>query len=63
MEDSAAMEKNFVKTFELIDMCFKLKEAYVKQQYSHALPEKIRELIYGGILARKEKQWTSPETS
>jgi hypothetical protein len=56
-------EKNLVMTLELIDLCFKLKEAFLKQQYPQASAEKIRELIYQGILSRKEKQWTLPETS
>ena len=43
-------EKNLVKTLELIDLCFTLKEAFLKQQYSQASPEKIRELIYQGII-------------
>jgi hypothetical protein len=54
---------NLARTLELIDLCFKLKEAYLKQQNPQAPPEKIRELIYQGILSRKQKQWTSPETS
>lgn len=56
-------EQNLVKTLELIDLCFKLKEAFLKQQYPQASPEKIWELIYQGILSRKKKQWTLPETS
>ncbi len=50
---------NLAKTIELIDLCFKLKEAYFRQRYAEASPEKIRKLIYQGILTRKEKQWTS----
>jgi hypothetical protein len=57
------LEKNLARTFELIDLCFKLKEAYYVKQYPQATPEKIRELIYQDILSRKEKQWTLPETS
>jgi len=56
-------ERNLVRTLELIDLCFKLKEAYMKQRHPQASPEKIREQIYQEILSRKEKQWTSPETS
>jgi hypothetical protein len=56
-------ERNLVKTLELIDLCFTLKEAFLKQQYPQESPEKIRELIYQGILSRKKNQWTLPETS
>jgi hypothetical protein len=54
-------ENNLVRTIELIDLCFMLKEAYLRQQHPDASPEKIRDLINCGILARKEKQWASPE--
>jgi hypothetical protein len=57
------LNRNLARTLELIDLCFNLKEAYLKQQHPQASPEKIRELIYHGILSRKEKQWTSPEIS
>jgi len=50
-------ESNLARTIELIDLCFKLKEAYLRQQHPEATPEKIRELINQGILARKEQQW------
>ena len=39
-------ENNLARTLELIDLCFKLKEAYLKQQHPEAPPEKIRELIH-----------------
>ena len=55
-------ERNLARTFELIDLCFKLKEAYLKQQYPQASPEEIAQMIYQGILSRKEKQWTLRET-
>ncbi len=54
-------EKNLARTIELIDLCFKLKEAYLRRQHPEASPEKIRDLINRGILARKEQQWASPE--
>ena len=54
-------ERNLARTIELIDLCFKLKEAYLRQQHPEASPEKIRDLINQGILARKEQQWASPE--
>jgi hypothetical protein len=54
-------ERNLAKTIELIDFCFKLKEAYLRQQHPDEPPEKIRNLIDQGILTRKERQWASPE--
>ena len=54
-------EDNLARTIELIDLCFKLKEAYLRQQHPEASPEKIRDLIDRGILARKERQWARPE--
>jgi len=54
-------EHNLARTIELIDLCFKLKEAYLRQQHPEASPEKIRDLINRGILARKEQQWALPE--
>jgi hypothetical protein len=53
------LEKNLSRTLELIDLCFRLKETYFRLQHPGASPEKIHKLIYQGILARKEKQWTS----
>jgi hypothetical protein len=50
-------ENNLARTIDLIDLCFKLKEAYLRQQHPEASPEKIRDLINRGILARKEQQW------
>ena len=54
-------ENNLARTIELIDLCFKLKEAYLRQQHPEASPEKIRDLIDRGVLARKERQWALPE--
>ena len=54
-------ENNLARTIELIDLCFKLKEAYLMRQHPEASPEKIRDLINRGILTRKEQQWASPE--
>jgi hypothetical protein len=56
-------EKNLAKTLELIDLCFQLKEAYLRQRYPSASPLEIRQVICSGILARKERQWTSPDPS
>ncbi len=52
---------NLARTIELIDLCFKLKEAYLRRQHPEASPEEILDLINRGILARKEQQWASPE--
>ena len=38
-------ERNFARTIELIDLCFKLKEVYLRQQHPGASPEEIRDLI------------------
>jgi len=54
-------ENNLARTIELIDLCFRLKEAYLRQQHPEASSEKIRDLITRGILARKEQQWARPE--
>ena len=54
------LENNLARTIELIDLCFRLKEAYLRQQHPEASPEKIRDLIDRGILARKERQWALP---
>ena len=54
-------EDNLARTIDLIDLCFKLKEAYLRQQHPEASPEKIRDLIDRGILARKERQWALPD--
>ena len=60
MQDLTPMN-NLARTIELIDLCFKLKEAYVGRWHPEASPEKIRDLINRGILARKEQQWALPE--
>jgi hypothetical protein len=51
------LQNNFAKTFELIDTCFKLKEAYLKQKYPEASQLEIDEMICKEIIARKERQW------
>jgi hypothetical protein len=58
----ATLEKNLARTIELIDLCFRLKEAYVRQEHTGASSEKIRKMIDKGILVRKEKQWTLLKT-
>ncbi len=50
-------ERNLARTIELIDLCFRLKEAHLRREHPEASPEKIRDLINRGILARKEQQW------
>ena len=61
VEEKMMHEDNLARTIALIDLCFKLKEAYLRQQHPEASPEKIRDLIDRGILARKERQWALPE--
>jgi hypothetical protein len=58
----ATLEKNLARTLELIDLCFRLKEAYFRQEHPGASPKKISKLIYQGILVRKEKQWMLPKS-
>lgn len=52
-------EKNFFKIMALIDACFTLKEAYLKQLYPHETQKEIAGRIYRGIIKRKESQWKS----
>jgi hypothetical protein len=59
---NTTIEKNLSRTLELIDLSFRLKEAYFRLLYPEASTERIQKLIYQGILARKEKQWTLPES-
>jgi hypothetical protein len=54
-------ERNLARTIELMDLCFKLKEANLRRQHPGASPEEIRDLINRGILARKEQTWALPE--
>lgn len=58
---STMSENNLARTIELIDLCFRLKEAYLRRLHPEASSEEIRDLIDRGILARKEQQWASPE--
>ncbi len=53
------LQKNFAKSIELIDACFKLKVAYLQQKYPDASQKEIKNMIYKEILARKERQWKS----
>lgn len=52
-------QRNLAKSLELIDMCFNLKEAYLKQKHPEASRQEIIDMVYKGILSRKEKQWKS----
>jgi len=55
--------RNLAKTLELIDACFNLKEAYLKRPHPEASQQDINNMIFQGILSRKEKQWKSPKAS
>jgi len=51
--------KNFAKSLELIQICFDLKEAYLKQIYPQASQEHINRVIFQRMLSRKKSQWKS----
>lgn len=57
------LRKNFLKTMELIDACFTLKAAYLKQRYPQESDREIARRIYRGILKRKQAQWTFRDKS
>lgn len=59
MTEIKRLQKNLDKSLELIDICFNLKEAYLKQKYPEASHQEIIDMVYKGILLRKEKQWKS----
>ena len=50
-------EQNLRKSLEIIDVCFNLKEAYLKQRHPRASQRTITQMIYRDILHRKERQW------
>ena len=56
-------QRNLAKSLELIDVCFNLKEAYLKQKHPAAPQQEISAMIYQGILSRKKRQWKSPGAS
>jgi hypothetical protein len=56
-------QKNLAKTLELIDVCFNLKQAYLKKQCPEASQQDIKGMIYKGILLRKKRQWKLPKAS
>lgn len=49
--------RNLNKTLELTQVCFELKEAYLRKLHPGLKDEEIRELIYLEILKRKQNQW------
>lgn len=56
-------QRNLGKSLELIDVCFNLKEAYLKQKHPATSQQEISAMIYQGILSRKKRQWKSPGAS
>ncbi len=56
-------QKNLAKSLELIEVCFDLKEAYLKTKYPEASQQDIKDMIYKGILLRKERQCKSLKVS
>ena len=60
---SSQLLNNLSKTLEIIDTCFNLKEAYLKQKYPHFSQDEIADMVYQGILLRKKNQWKLQKTS
>ena len=60
---SSQLLSNLSKTLEIIDTCFNLKEAYLKQKYPHSSQDEIADMVYQGILSRKNNQWKLQKTS
>ena len=56
-------QKNLAKSLELIEICFNLKEAYLKQLHPGTSQQDINRMIFQSIVSRKEKQWKSPKAS
>lgn len=56
-------QQNLSRTLELIDLCFNLKQAYLRTKHPNATDSEIEELIYRGILTRKTNQWKSQKAS
>jgi len=56
-------QKNLAKSLELIEVCFTLKQAYLKNKYPEAAQQDIKDMIYRGILSRKKRLWKSPKAS
>ncbi len=53
------LRKNLNKMMQIIDTCFDLKEACLRQRYPNASQSEISGMIYQGILNRKDAQWKS----
>jgi hypothetical protein len=51
--------RNLNKTLELTQICFDLKEAYLRKTHPELRDEEIRELVYRGIEKRKQRQSSS----
>jgi hypothetical protein len=49
--------RNLKKTLELTQVCFDLKEGYLRKTHPGLRDEEIRELVYRGIEKRKQSQW------
>jgi hypothetical protein len=56
-------KKNLIKSLEIIDLCFNLKEAYFQQVFPHASHSDINNMIFQDIITRKEKEWKSQKVS
>ena len=49
--------RNLRKSLELTQVCFDLKEAYLRKIHPELTDVEIQELMYRGILQRKQNQW------
>jgi hypothetical protein len=49
--------RNLFKTFEIIQTCFDLKEAYLLSQNPGIPGHEIRRRIYENIIHSKDRQW------
>lgn len=54
---------NLARTLELTQLCFDLKEAYLKSRNPDASQEQITRMLCDGISARKTAAWTSHAAS
>jgi hypothetical protein len=55
--------RNLLKTFELIQTSFDLKEAYYRKRFPAESPAEIRDRIHREIIDRKQRQWKSQAAS
>jgi hypothetical protein len=60
MSQIAKIDHNLAKTAELINTVFALKLAWLKARHPDWGEAELHRAIYQEILARKERQWTSP---